>query len=256
MRTTAKLIAARNLPLRSSRMLWRLTSLAFALMLATGILCSPAFADTLTIGTNTGSNAYPFTDPVYAGEYQQVYSGAAFSGPELITAISFFPGTPFPGSTITGDFIIDLSTTSAGVGTLSTTYANNIGANSSLFFSGSVSGVLTFTGTPFLYDPSMGNLLMDVEVVTPDSSIQPLAGGCSADTDRVFNLGGSGVPTTGNPLACTSSPTSYGLETEFTMTPAVTPEPSSLLLLGLALFGLVIARGKLRLGDFLGFEGK
>ncbi len=221
--------------------------LSFALVLAPAGL---AFADTVTIGAgDVDGNVYPFNDSSYAGEYQQVYSASQFSGPEEITAITFFPYVGTPSTTISGDYTIDLSTTSAGVGTLSGTYANNIGANNAQFFSGAVSDVLTFTGGPFLYDPSQGNLLLDVSVVTANSFTgNSLAAGCSAVTERVFNVGGNGAAVADYNVDC--SGTAYGLETEFTMTPAGTtvPEPHSLLLLLTAIAAVGLAAGKKRLG--------
>lgn len=211
------------------------------LVLVFGSFCGLASADTVTIGTNTAGNVFPFTSPNYVGEYQQVYDGSLFSGPVEITGITFFD---LPGSTATinGDFALDLSTTTAGVDSLSTTYENNIGTNNTLFFNGTVSDVLSFTGGPFLYNPSQGNLLLDVEVIPPNSSGADLAAGCSADTNRVFNLAGTGAATTGNTAVCTASPTSYGLETEFTFTPVSTgagvPEPSVLLMLSMGLLAL------------------
>src|SRR5271167_4496361 len=103
------------------------------LVLAFGTFCGLASASTVTIGTTNGvGNAFPFTDPGYLGEYQQVYNGALFSGPVDITRITFIPSAGFPTTTISGDFTLDLSTTSAlttfGPAGLSDIYANNIGA--------------------------------------------------------------------------------------------------------------------------------
>jgi len=134
-------------------------AMIYALFIGTGIF---ACADTITIGSNTSLNVYPFNANLYAGEYQQVYSASAFSGPAEITAITFFPIPDALSNSISGDFTIYLSTTGAGVGSLSTTYANNIGANNAQFFNGVVISVTSFDGAPFLYDPSQGNLLMDM----------------------------------------------------------------------------------------------
>ena len=117
---------------------------------------------------------------VGAQRYQQVYASSQFSGPIQITEIRFrpdaFSGNPF--STTLSDIQINLSTTAAAPDGLSTTYANNVGADDTIVYArgplsisssdtGPVGGpkdfdiIITLT-TPFNYNPASGNLLFDV----------------------------------------------------------------------------------------------
>src|SRR5207249_8841041 len=98
------------------------------------------------------------------------------------------------------DIQIDLSTTSAGDDGLSTTYANNVGADDTVVFTrGALTLSSAFTGppdgpkdfdiiitltTPFLYNPALGNLLLDV---------RNFGGGFTTVLDAVPNQTGDGV---------------------------------------------------------------
>ena len=211
-------------------------------------ITGPALAATITFGNTNPvlGNAYPFTHTTYVSEYQQVYDGSFFSGPSLINQITFFAGPGvMPG--ITGNFTLNFSTTSKSPATLGTVYANNLGLDNTLFFSGAVSNTLTFTGSPFLFDPSKGNLLLDVLVNTPASANSSLIGSCGSDTNRAFSFSGTGpaVGTGTNPGLC--SPNSFGLKTQFTFTAVSVPEPTPLAMFGaglLGLLGLAAVRGR------------
>src|SRR5581483_11935447 len=131
--------------------------------------------------TNVGNG-----DPFNIGDfeltemrYQQVYSSTEFSAPISITGIDFRVSGFEPAFSATLPSIqIDLSTTSAAVDHLSDTFADNVGADDTVVFA---KGALTLSGsaggnpgvfksfdvhialtTPFVYDPSLGNLLLDV----------------------------------------------------------------------------------------------
>ena len=117
--------------------------------------------------------------------YQQVYSFSQFStsGPLTISQIAFRPDGSVADPTlfIVGTSVqISLSTTSKAPGTLSTVFADNVGPNVQTVFNGFVSsapvtgpggGPKNFTVTitldnTFVYDPSLGNLLLDVSATS------------------------------------------------------------------------------------------
>ena len=191
-----------------------------------------------------GSNGFPF-NPRATGtttiRYQQVYLASEFpAGEYMISAVAFRgePSTPFSGTT--GTLQIDLSTTSAAPDALSTTFADNLGTDTATVFSGNwalstanngqFDMVLTFT-TPFRYDTSQGNLLLDVRN-SGGGTIDVLnnffvafdAQSTSGDgTSRVYSgsFNGVGLPTG------VVDPGSTGLVTRFTATfvPSAVPGP-------------------------------
>lgn len=167
-----------------------------------------------------------------------MYTHGDFPGAYNITGVEFF-NTSYNSSSNSlnsGSVTISLSTTAANWNTLSTSFAANLGGNNTQEFSGTIGGPwafgdsLTFNfSTPFLYDPSVGNLLMDVNAsLSGGGSIFFDTNGLYApntDIGRVFEFGGSG-----NSIGVT---TGYGLVTEFIGSPV--PEPSSIVLLGSAM---------------------
>jgi len=114
--------------------------------------------------------------------YQQVFSSSEFGAvadPMLITHLRFRPdaefGAPFPIDLPA--IQVNLSTTSSRPDGLSTTFADNVGADDTIVFSGGLTLTTSLGGpaagprgfdyvialqVPFLYDPSGGNLLLDV----------------------------------------------------------------------------------------------
>ena len=134
----------------------------------------PAFAD-ITVGLpadpGTG-NCFPF-GCAYSGEYQQVYSHTQFGASVKILDLEFFNTHIDTSATAmnSGTLTIYLSTKPADWNSISNFYANNLGADNTLVFSGNLTQPWAFGDTlhislttPFLYDPSMGNLLMNVVV--------------------------------------------------------------------------------------------
>jgi hypothetical protein len=198
------------------------------------------------VGTGTGGNAFPFG----AGTgtiYQQVYAASVFaSAPQFVNAFQFFffsEGGPTLSNAV---YTIFLSTTSAAVDGLNTVNLDaNRGPNNTLFgtfaLGGAAPATLVFSGTPFLYDPSAGNLLIDMRISGQTSegnaAFRSNNGDAGGVYSRVYNFG--------------SGTSGFGLQTEFFTTPVTAvPEPATLALVatGLVAVGLV-RRRKQRVDD-------
>ena len=133
------------------------------------------------------NSIFPFSIGPSLQRYQQVFLAkevlSAFRQ-EFITQILFRPDAIFGNafSSIIPDIQINLSTTNAAPDRLSTTFANNVGNDDTVVFNrgplslssidtGGVVGPKEFNiiinlSTPFLFNFSHGNLLLDVRVFT------------------------------------------------------------------------------------------
>lgn len=219
------------------------------------LLGIPAFATTIIVGNppdpNTG-NCFPF-GCAYSGEYQQVYTHSLFTAPITITNLEFYNTAfdNFATAMNSGNWVISLSTTSADWNTLSGNFAANIGPNNTQVFSGDLSQPWAFGDTlhinlttPFTYDPSQGNLLMDVFVTNASDG----NGVIYFDTNGYNNGGFNGNTFFGRVYDGGAVNSGYGLVTGFSTGQTTTPEPGSLMLLGSGLLGVVgVMRRKLML---------
>ena len=204
-------------------------------------------------------NGFPFS--VGGGlqdsfRYQQVYGASAFAPPlsqgGLITALGFNVKSGSFLATTLPDIQIDFSTTSKLVDGLSTTFAANVGADDKIVFARGPMGifpngpgtppgfnvVINLT-TPFFYNPSAGNLLMDVRYYheqtagfAPGFFDASDHSGDSVSRVYAFDVGdATGIADT------------VGLITVFVVTPVPEPTAGVLLLTGLGAFGLFAGPG-------------
>lgn len=239
-----------------TRVTHTLRSTALAAVISFLTLCAlpasavPASAASVTVGNNDSGNCYPFSclasDVNNTGSrYQQVYSSTAFSGAININSISFFLSEGQGGLMDSASYAISFSTTSAAVGALDTTFANNVGGDSQAFGTFAVSGampsVLSFTGTSFAYNPSMGNLLMNVDVfgLTASNGYQSFfqADFTGVKTSRLYGYNGS--LTSDNSFDQTGA-----LRTGFNVSAVPEPETYAMMLAGLGLLGFAARRRK------------
>ena len=137
-----------------------------AIALFVAALVSPAQAT--VIGVADSSSCIPFGCTTGGFFYQQVYSAASFSGPININEITFYNSFSAGGFKMTGTFDLYLSVTNASIATFDTSAFTFPDSSFTHVFTGALpaisSGRLDFSGlSSFLYDPSLGNLVVTVK---------------------------------------------------------------------------------------------
>jgi hypothetical protein len=199
----------------------------------------------LTSTEGNSDNSFPFS-VAETMRYQQVYAASQFgtiaAGGGMITEIAFRPDAVY-GYAFThtvANIQIDLSTTTAGPGGLSLTFADNVGAGDMVVFNGSLILSSEFAGpaggpkvfdiliplaTPFYYNPAVGNLLLDIRNFSSGNSggyLIPSLDATSADPTLVGRVYAFDASATSAPYSFCED--TIGLVTQFTVTPV--PEPA------------------------------
>jgi hypothetical protein len=180
--------------------------------------------------------------------YQQIFGSSLFgTSPILITSFAFrADGTENPAAqTINlASLQVIMSTTTAAVNSLSTTFASNLGGDATVVINSvssfSQPGALVKTNgitydfdylftfaTPFLYDPTQGNLIFDMQTTFG-----------AGTWSRIFDAVNNNTDQTSRAFQATAAGTgTEGLVVQFTYT-TPTPEPEMLSLLFASLMGL------------------
>jgi hypothetical protein len=184
------------------------------------------------------NNAWPFTagTSIPSQRYQQVHGASDFSaisGPHRIVEIRFrlnATTTNLPFEQVVTNLDLRFSTTQAAPDQLSMTFADNVGPDETVVYSGpatysspstaSAPGpmpfdiIITFQA-PFVYDPAQGNLLMDVR--REGGPISRTFDAHTATGDGVSRVCTNSTTNSSSPTATTVS--SLGLIVQYIMEP-------------------------------------
>lgn len=199
------------------------------------------------------NNVEPFNSPI-ARRYQQVFDSSQFdaiSGQIRILQIAFRADTRFDTSfTATNNSVeIALSTTTRGPDNLSSVFADNIGFNETMVFSGPLTishiesgapqepqdfNIVIGLHAPFDYDPALGHLLMDFTM----SGLGTQINGFGYDAENTIGDATSRVRSATDVNSPNGLVDSIGLVTQFTAVAVPEPSGMSIALIGIVLFSL------------------
>jgi hypothetical protein len=215
-------------------------SLIFGAVVSVLGFASGAQAMIIGLPADATGNSFPFGYD-FGGtntRYQQVYDASNFAGPIDIAKITFFKTVVPGGSLASGDYTFSLSTTSVAVNALDpVNFDNNLGPDNQLFNVFTLAGglaptELSFAGTPFDYDPTSGNLLLDIQIAGFSHS-----GGAAAFDARNGTAGG--IFSSAHNFSSSPATDNFGLVTAF----APVPEPTAAVLFGV---GFALVSGAMR----------
>jgi len=236
------------------RAVWRIVLAALAFTLV-GTYPATVRADTVVVPNGlaaTEGNAA--LGPWPSGDYrnEDFISASQFPGTVLITGIYLRPAdTQTSAATVSfADHRIYFSTTTRAISNMSSTFDDNLGPDNTLVYSGPLTiSTLNQPGpgntrqfdlyfpltTPYLYDPSQGNLLIDSQVT----------GSTGADLTQDFEVGDPNVRTLfaqGSADAATGTLADELHVTEFQF--QATPEPSTVALFASGILALLAVRAR------------
>jgi len=201
---------------------------------------------------NSGS-VFPFT-VTNAIRYQQIYESTQLFPCGNIIQLKFRLDSDFIPQAFNFtilDILIQLSTTTTTPATLSSTFASNIGPNVTTVYDGELTisasdcesvpcpfDIMINLQAPFNYDPSQGNLLLDVtKQVSPFGSAFDAVDNATSITQIVVNSADADAET--------GIVTNTGLVTQFVCEPVVSNIPT------LSEWGLIAMAGILGIVGFM-----
>jgi PEP-CTERM motif len=205
----------------------------------------------VTYGTFDSGNCYPFmcndsgTATGQSIDYMQTYGASGFSAPATISGITWYLDAADSGANtnfLGGSYTFSWGYAAFGsVGNLSSTLASNylfgpnfLGTATVSAFAQSAS--VSLNGISFDYDPTIGDLLLEISVSNQDNVPNGQGNGFNEADDTGTSTSRAYCLSSGT---CTAD--LNGLVTTFTSTDAV-PEPGTFGLLGGALLGVGFLR--------------
>lgn len=213
---------------------------------------------------NTG-DPHPFLNFINTSRYQGVFGASQFSaisqGGGNVTGIVLRVNSPngFSGSTLITNLQINLSTTQKSPDGLSTVFSENTGVDEKLVFGPRQLGITSgggngapnsfeipiFFNSTFYYNPSAGNLLMDVRNFSGESGFGFID---AQDTvgDSISRLYASSTLPNNGVNALSGTADSLGPVVEFVVMPVPEPSTWALLVLGGLGMGIACCRKKAR----------